>query len=301
MPPLPSPLLAASLAILLAATLAAGVPSLLARLPRDGRASLFGAALVALAFLLVQLDARALDPYTLAILAAASWASLETLRRAADRPLGPPDLAIWLLLWIPFDLRWYSTLFPGGEHAGYPWCALALNVLAALGFGRLRALPGFDARLLPGRRDLAVAALAFLALMVLILGPSLALGFTHFPGRREVGLAEALFMAPNILVTIAVPEELYFRATLQAGLEARLAATRLGERRGRALGLALASLAFGLMHWNNVESLAEKLVYLALASTAGAVYGLAYRRAGSLIAAALVHAAVDWVWYCFLT
>ena len=64
---------------------------------------------------------------------------------------------------------------------------------------------------------------------------------------------------------------------------------------GGGSGLVIASLAFGLMHWNNRPDLEEKVIYCALASVAGLGYGLSFRY-GGLFAAVMSHAAVNWIW-----
>src|SRR5438093_453466 len=86
-------------------------------------------------------------------------------------------------------------------------------------------------------------------------------------------LVAAAVAGPAIFLTIALPEELFFRCVLQGGLE---------KRWGRPLpALIVASLAFGLMHWNNVDSLKFRIEYCTLATIGGAIYGIAYRYGGS--------------------
>jgi uncharacterized protein len=101
--------------------------------------------------------------------------------------------------------------------------------------------------------------------------------------RAVGGLAVLLF-------TVALPEELYFRAILDAGLRRRL---------GPVASLLLSSVLFGLMHWNNRSRLEDQLEYLLLATIAGLFYGLTFRKAG-LWAAVLCHALVDVVWKAVL-
>lgn len=285
-------LLHASLASLAAVALALGAPRLLARVPPGARTPLGATALLVFLFVLASAAARRADPYALAIFAAMSWAALASLRASAGAPsFTPADLAVWLLLWIPFDLRWYESIFPGPREAAYAWWSLYLVIVAALGFGRLRAFPGFDYRLRPGGRDLALAGAALLVFGAIAIPVGLATGFLRFPPSRPPTLAEAAVLVPGIFLTVALPEEVYFRAILQAGLERAL---------GRpAAALVLASAAFGLMHWNNRADPPMQVAYVGLATVAGLFYGTAYRCAG-LVAAALCHAAVDVFWKLFL-
>ncbi|MBI5367144.1 MAG: CPBP family intramembrane metalloprotease, partial [Planctomycetes bacterium] len=231
------------------------------------------------------------DPYATAIIALGAVAALGAL---GDLPRGTAGLtwtdgAVWLLLWIPFDLRWYDDgLWQGPRGFTYAWWALAISVLAALGWGPLRALPGLGYRLLPTVRDLGIA-LATLGLIAAALIPiGLALHFLHFPPSRTADPWEVAATFLGLFFTVALPEELFFRAVLQNGLERGL--------RRPAAAAVLAALAFGLMHWNNANSLRERIVYCALASVAGGLYGWAWRRSGGLAAPVLVHTLVDLVW-----
>ena len=93
----------------------------------------------------------------------------------------------------------------------------------------------------------------------------------------------------GLFLTVALPEEIFFRGILLHGLD------QMTQRRGWTL--LLVSLAFGLMHWNNVSALGTKIAYVALATLAGAFYGWAYRKSGNnLLAAALSHTFVDLLW-----
>jgi membrane protease YdiL (CAAX protease family) len=92
-----------------------------------------------------------------------------------------------------------------------------------------------------------------------------------------------------LFLTVALPEELYFRGILQNGLNRLL--------RNPRLALLLASLAFGLMHWNNRGDLTMQVVYASLSMLAGLFYGWAYLRSGGLLAPILCHTLVDLIWY----
>jgi membrane protease YdiL (CAAX protease family) len=278
-----------ALAPLAAASLALGAPRLFAAVP-PGRATAARATiLLTFCYLLACTVGPRFDPYATAIFAATTAAALAALAGARDpeRGLGAQDLAIWLLLWIPFDLRWTGSLLEGSNDFVYAWWSLDLVVVGVLGFGRLRALSGFDYRLAPRGRDFAAAAGALAAFGAIAIPVGLATGFLRYPPARPPALGHAAGLAPAIFLTIALPEEVYFRGVLQAGLERPL---------GRRAALFVASLAFGLMHWNNAATLARRIEYCALASVAGLFYGLAYSAGGSILAPAICHTVVDLVW-----
>jgi membrane protease YdiL (CAAX protease family) len=298
MPDLP-PTMLATVMVLAIATLALGAPPLLRRVPR-GPAALAGIAAAMTACYVLASWPR-FDPYWTAIVAATTAGALFALADVpAGAPLGGTDIVVWLLLWIPFDLRWNKDFFGGDEGIAYNWCAFYLVVLGAIAWGRVRELPGFDYRLAPRLRDLAPTLPAYVGVLVLCVPAGLATGFVHWPGVNfpatvADGLKVSAVAGPAIFLTIALPEELFFRCVLQGGLERRL--------KRPIWALLVASLAFGLMHWNNSESthglLRLQLVYFGLATIAGVIYGLAYRRGGSILASAIVHTLVDLSWHLF--
>jgi uncharacterized protein len=84
---------------------------------------------------------------------------------------------------------------------------------------------------------------------------------------------------------VAIPEEIFFRGVLQNLLE-----TRLGQRSA----LLLASLLFGLGHFN--KGAAFNWRYVLLATIAGIFYGRAWRAQRHLLASIITHTAVDVAW-----
>ena len=262
-----------------------------------GQSRLVATATVALAsaYLATAAAVCRFDPYAFAIVTAATGASLATLAASRGVPrLTASDLAVWLLLWIPFDLRWTNDLFPGSrgleDRFAYAWWSIYVSATAAVGFVGLRGFPGVGLRLRPTVRELCEGMLALLGFGLLAIPAALAAGFVRFEPDRSLGAIEAAGLFFGIALTIAFPEELFFRGILQNGLERRL---------GPVLGLWAASLAFGLMHWNNASTIRMRLSYVGLAALAGAFYGLAYRRSAGLWAPVLTHALVDWIWYFF--
>ncbi|HEY1216051.1 MAG TPA: CPBP family intramembrane glutamic endopeptidase, partial [Bryobacteraceae bacterium] len=95
----------------------------------------------------------------------------------------------------------------------------------------------------------------------------------------------------EIVLFIAVLEELFFRGFLQNLLEKSL--------RSHWLGQLIASGIFGLFHILHAPF--PNWRYVLLASVAGWFYGAAYRSGGTLLSSVLAHATVDTVWRSFLT
>ena len=228
----------------------------------------------------------AFDPYAFVIVLCSTLAILKALQGARRTGPGATDVLAWLLLWVPFDLRWWNGLYAGprGQY-GYEVWALYVTAVALLGWGLCRRSPTLGIRV-PQTGDVVVSLGALLALAALLIPPGLSTGFLQWnPDLPTLPQGAAVF--GTLALTVALPEELFFRSLLQTWCE------RWTGRRWS--GLVIASLAFGLMHWNNRPDLAEKVVYCALASVAGLGYGLSFRY-GGLFAAIITHAAVNWIW-----
>jgi membrane protease YdiL (CAAX protease family) len=84
---------------------------------------------------------------------------------------------------------------------------------------------------------------------------------------------------------VAIPEEIFFRGVLQNLLESRF---------GRGRALALASVLFGLGHFNKGATFNWR--YVILATIAGVFYGRAWREQRQILASVITHTAVDVVW-----
>ena len=103
-------------------------------------------------------------------------------------------------------------------------------------------------------------------------------------------MGRALVTWIGIFVFVAVLEELFFRAWVQNLLERRV---------GRGMALIIASVLFGLSHFNkrNFGSAYFNWRYVLLATIAGIFYGRAWRDQRRLPASAITHTCVDWLWY----
>jgi membrane protease YdiL (CAAX protease family) len=205
---------------------------------------------------------------------------------------GVADFAAVLCLWLPFDLGWLKSIWTwpagGGAYLLNTMLAINLALLLFVGFRQVDDVR-FNVRLT--RRDLGIGAAAFVAFAATAIPFGLATGFlTWNAGAAVSDPARALVLPLGILLTIAVPEELLFRGLLQNFL------LKVVGRPVWAVGIA--SVLFGLAHVNNGPT--PDWRYVALATLAGVAYGWTYHRTRSLLAPALVHAAVDTLWVLLL-
>jgi membrane protease YdiL (CAAX protease family) len=273
------------------ALLALGFASAKARsLVREWHAAL----LVLGLWLLVEADARTFDPFAFTIVCVLAVSSVLALRQVEKGKPGltAVDLVVWLVLFVPLDLRWSYTLWPKHHEGAYAFWAVAVAYLAALGWGGERALPSLGHRP-PVLRDLGVGFAALLGFGAIAIPVGLATGFLHRPSAQHFDVGRSLLEAVGIVITVALPEEIFFRGVLDGGLKPLF--------KSPWASLAISSLAFGLMHWPRSDDLRERLIYASLAAVAGVFYGLAFRVGRGLPAAVLCHTAVDWVWHEFLS
>jgi uncharacterized protein len=192
------------------------------------------------------------------------------------------DAFILLVLGLAVDLRWFDTAWPLGLRA---LNELLLVDIGLYGFLAVRHLDGtgFDFHLQWSDPKTGLRELLFFTPIVLTLG--LALGFIH-PHANLPAVWRAALTWIGIFFFIAVPEELFFRGWLQNFMERRV---------GRTAALILASLLFGLSHFNK-RSAHFNWRYVLLATIAGFFYGRAWRERRRIPASAITHACVDWIW-----
>jgi uncharacterized protein len=192
------------------------------------------------------------------------------------------DALILLVLGLAVDLRWFDRAWPSGLRA---LNELLLVDAGLYGFLAIRQLTGtgFDFHLKWNDWKTGLRELIFFTPLVLVVG--LALGFIY-PHRNLPGIGSALLRWVAIFFFTAVPEELFFRAWVQNLLERRV---------GRRAALVIASVLFGLSHFNK-RSAHFNWRYVLLATIAGIFYGRAWREQRRVAASTITHASVDWLW-----
>jgi len=196
------------------------------------------------------------------------------------------DALILLTLGLAVDLRWFDGAWPAGLRGWGNLLLVDAGLYAFLGVRRLSGT-GFDFHFhwsdwKTGFRELLLFAPAVIAL-------GIALRFIH-PHPNTPTVLKAMLEWPGIFVFVAVPEELFFRAWVQNLLERRV---------GRRGALAIASILFGLSHFNkrNFGMAHFNWRYVLLAAVAGIFYGRAWRENRRVPASGITHTCVDWFWY----
>jgi membrane protease YdiL (CAAX protease family) len=191
------------------------------------------------------------------------------------------DAFILLTLGLAVDLRWFDPAWPPGLRGLGNLVLVDAGLYAFLGIRHLSGT-GFDFRLRWSDWKVGLRELLLFAPAVILSG--LALGFIH-PHANSPGLRAALTWL-GIFIFVAIPEELFFRAWVQNLLERRV---------GRYGALVIASILFGLSHFNK-RSAHFNWRYVLLASIAGIFYGRAWREHRRVPASTITHTFVDWLW-----
>jgi len=214
-----------------------------------------------------------------------AWLLGEAAKADPDRRGNWRDAVILLVLGLAADLRWFEAAWPAGLRA---LNELLLVDVGLYGFMAVRQLDGagFDFHLKWSDAKSGLRELAFFTPIVLVLG--LAIGFIH-PHANWPAVWKAALTWIGIFLFVAVPEELFFRAWVQNFLERRL---------GRRAALVIASVVFGLSHFNkrNPVGVHFNWRYVILATIAGIFYGRAWRERRRVPASGITHACVDWIW-----
>ena len=192
------------------------------------------------------------------------------------------DAIILLSLGLAVDLRWFERAWPGGL-AGLG--KLLLVDAALYGFVAIRQLSGtgFDFHFHWSDWKTGLRELVFFAPVVIVLG--IVLGFIH-PHRNLPAIGGAVLRWILIFLFTALPEELFFRGWVQNLLERRV---------GRHAALVIASILFGLSHFNK-RSAHFNWRYVLLATIAGIFYGRGWRKDRRVPASTITHTSVDWLW-----
>ena len=192
------------------------------------------------------------------------------------------DVVVLATLAATHMLKLFQGAWPYPGLASLP--KLFLIDMALYLYLIVRNLDGVGYWLVPSLHTFAIGLREWLYFSPFGVGLGAVLHFTHFhaslPAPQRLAAAIVLTFA-----LVAIPEELFFRGILQNLLETRL---------GRRWALLLASLLFGLAHFNKGAIFNWR--YVLLATVAGIFYGRAWRAQRHLLAAIITHTGVDVVW-----
>ncbi len=227
--------------------------------------------------------------------------------RGKEKKFLPIDAAIILLLWLPieFGLIPSASLPPNGGIAVYHLVGLLLLFYDYL---VIRQLPDVGYTYNLKHKEWQTAIINFLIVCMVILVLGMAVNFIRF-SDDSLDLGFMVSSLVTILFFVAIPEELLFRGVIHNLIQRRMNGIKNAETKA----LVISSIIFGLAHGNNSNapfldiSLGSLGVwhmpwaYILLATIAGYAYGLTYVKTKKIMAAAIVHLLIDWVWVVFFS
>lgn len=210
---------------------------------------------------------------------------------AFPRPANSADLFVLVTLGLAIDLGLLNHGWPFGLPDAMLWPAglggfpkMMMANVALYGYLVIKPVEGIGYDLTPQLADWRTGLREFLFYAPIVLSLGVLLGFIHWQGlmKRPQEFPAAWIFT---FIFVALPEELFFRGLVQNLLERHM---------GRLRALMLASILFGLSHFNKGAVFNWRYVFLA--AIAGIFYGRAWLAQRRLFASSVTHATVDTIW-----
>lgn len=192
------------------------------------------------------------------------------------------DFVVLSMFFLPVEFGLLNGAFPHSGLSALPKLVLVDAALYSYLVVRKLERIGYDFRIKV--RDLTTGARECLFYTPIVLPVGFLLHFLHLHARWPA-VSQVLGAILITFFFVAIPEELFFRGVLQNLLENRM---------GRPSSLLLASVLFGLSHFN--KPLPFNWRYVLLGSIAGIFYGRAWRDRRRIAASATTHTLVDVIW-----
>jgi hypothetical protein len=192
------------------------------------------------------------------------------------------DFVVLSMFFLPVEFGLLNGAFPHSGLSALPKLLLVDAALYSYLVVRKLERVGYDFRM--KARDFAIGVRECLFYTPIVLPLGLLLHFLH-PQARWPVVSQVLGAILITFFFVAIPEELFFRGVLQNLLEGRM---------GRKGSLLLASVLFGLSHFN--KPMPFNWRYVLLGSIAGVFYGRAWLDRRRVSASATTHTLVDVIW-----
>ncbi len=193
---------------------------------------------------------------------------------------------------VPIPAHWLADvwLWPYGPPQDlYFLLPLGSVCIGVYAFAAVRNLDEIGYKLLWRARDAGVGVANWAIFSAIAIPLGYALHFIHFHPHR-VSALNMIGTFLGIYLTIAIPEEVFFRGILQNLLEKSIRAGPPGR-----YALLIASAIFGASHFHHPP--VPNWRYCIMATVAGIFYGLAFQWRRRTSASGLTHALVDTLWH----
>lgn len=209
------------------------------------------------------------------------------LNQTKNLPFYLSEFIAVLMLWLPLEFGQVGFDIYFKEGIQIPAMAFVAPCLGLYLFAILKNLSGIGYNFRWQWQDLTTALIALIILAALVIPLGTSMGFIRY-SILKVSLSETFKLVFGIYFLVALPEELLFRGIIQNLISKILSKTH------RFIPLLIASVIFGLSHWNNFSPADWRYVFLA--TVAGIFYGFTYMKTGKTTVSALVHCGVNFCW-----
>jgi uncharacterized protein len=202
------------------------------------------------------------------------------------------DFAAILFLWLPIEFAVGRDFLPRAAWGAANVTARGTAITLALAlFLLFRDLKGMKYNLPRKWADLAYPAIGFFVVAPILIGLGLWFGFMGPYRPSPFGPGGFALLWLRIVLGIAIPEELLFRALIQNWLMQRFGFTHRT--------LFIAALIFGASHLNNPPGPLPNWRYMILATIAGFAFGKVFWRTSTILSSASLHGLINSVRHAF--
>lgn len=207
--------------------------------------------------------------------------------RCGTSPPSWADAALVLFLWLPLEFAGAAAhLIPRPAQGTVHTVAYGIAILTALiVFLIYRQIPGMKYGLFESPRDVTNPLIAWVVVAPILIPLGIAIHFMDAYHSPRMSLPTIVIRFLLILAATAIPEEILFRGLIQNWLT-----LRFGQ--GNAVVL-LASIIFGIAHFNNAPGPPPNWRYIIMATLAGFAYGKVFQKSSTVLSSATLHALVN--------
>jgi len=221
------------------------------------------------------------DPLMVAVVFFVGFLTTATLREhQSDSDFTWIDASMWLLVYMPLNLRWQIWDFQENSELDKMWWSLSMSIVLIVGWGCLRPTVGVGFSWIPKIKDIIVFAIVVIIIVTAAIPLAFLTDLVHTPSSYDFGIS--FFQWLQCFLAIAIPEELLFRAILLHGL--------IKVTKKDYMSLLLSSVIYSIIGWpEEMDNLLHRFYYCLYGFATGMVFGAAYLRSGQILPGAVAH------------
>lgn len=202
------------------------------------------------------------------------------------------EILVWMMIYIPFSLRWYSIVYyPGPEGYADEWFSVAITALAAHAWVVGKQSPDLGYNFIPSSwKDFVVPLVCLTVLSLIVVPIGTATGFIGSPAILHDSATTAVWFAQH-LATVAITEEMFFRVILMKSID------HFWPTKSMWLAQVTSSVMFSLMHLPSGGPLLDQFLWAGFGFLCGNAYALCFRFTDKVFGPVITHATVNTLMY----